>query len=97
MMKFKKYKFLLKPVFFIFSLVFATWLVLKVEKIAPSDFGRYRSLFEDAPDLSRTQFYTKQYIKTLCKDYKAGRLDSTRLEKEINKLLFRKNGLVSKE
>lgn len=96
-MKLRQYKFLIKPAFFIFSLLFATWMVLKVEKIKPSDFGRYRSLFDDSPDLSRTQLYTKQYIKTLCKNYKAGRLDSIRLEKEINKLLFRKNGLASKE
>ncbi|MGZ3862276.1 MAG: hypothetical protein ACXVPN_12180 [Bacteroidia bacterium] len=96
-MKIKKYKFLFKPLFFVFNLLFATWLVLKVEKITPSDFGRYKSLFDDSPELSPGQFYAKQYIKNMCRDYKAGRLDSTNLEKEINKLLFRKNGLADKE
>ena len=42
----KKYNFLFKPLFFIFSLVFATWLVLYIEKIHPSDLGSLGHMFE---------------------------------------------------
>ena len=43
----KKYNFLFKPVFFIFNLLFATWLVLKIEEIKPSDFSKRPSFFKN--------------------------------------------------
>ena len=36
----KKFDFLIKPVFFTCNLVFATWLVLTIDRIEPSDFGQ---------------------------------------------------------
>lgn len=44
-----KYSFLLKPLFFIFSLVFATWLTLFIERLQPSDFGKYEYIFSSEP------------------------------------------------
>lgn len=38
-------KFLLKPLFFIITLVFGAWLVLWIEKLKPSDFGSYKGVF----------------------------------------------------
>lgn len=53
----KKYNFLFKPLFFIFSLVFATWLVLFIEKISPSDFGKYGHLFDNGPGVKDTHVF----------------------------------------
>jgi hypothetical protein len=81
----KKYKFLFKPAFFIFNILFSTWLVIKIEQISPSDFGRYKYWFEarpKVPDLAR-----KNRIQKLCNDYKAGLLDSTQLESKILNLI----------
>lgn len=80
----KNYKFLFKPVFFIFSLVFSTWLVLVIEKAQPSDFGRYRYLFEKSetkPPLHKKR--NKQYLKNLISAYKAGVIDSVKLDKQL--------------
>jgi len=80
----KKYKFLLKPLFFIFNLVFATCLVLFIEKIKPSDFGRHRSLFEnEIPPLTPT-VYNKEYLKKICHDYRCGLIDSAQVEKKLD-------------
>ena len=43
----KKYNFLFKPLFFIFNLLLATWLVLEIEKIKPSDFSKRPSFFKN--------------------------------------------------
>jgi hypothetical protein len=84
----KKYKFLLKPLFFIFNLLFATWLVFKIEKIQPSDFGRYKSLFEkDEQTLPVKQSYDKFYIIKLAEDYKNGKLSKILFEKTLSKYL----------
>ncbi|MCW3102153.1 MAG: hypothetical protein JWO09_593 [Bacteroidetes bacterium] len=84
----KDYKFLLKPAFFIFNLLFATWLVLKIEKVAPSDFGRYEKMFhpgdirpENVPQ------YDKYYLKKLADDYKSGVLDSAMFELQLEKFI----------
>jgi hypothetical protein len=85
----KKYKFLFKPVFFIFNLFFATWLVVQIEKVKPSDFGKYRHLFE-LPEKSSLKALQKQNLKKLCSDYKAGKLDSTQFEVQLEKIMSEK-------
>ena len=80
----KNYSFLIKPAFFLFNLVFATWLVFKIEEISPSDFGKYKSLFEDPPG---SIGYKKKNLKRIIVDFKAGKLDSLQLERKIEKYL----------
>jgi hypothetical protein len=73
----KKYKFLVKPLFFIFNLLLATWLVLKIEKLSPSDFGRHKTLFERTEPVQQNfPHYDKYYIKALADQYRSGKLDS---------------------
>ena len=81
----KKYNFLFKPVFYIFSLLFATWLVVEIEKISPSDFG------EKDPSIDQKhikpsddhQLGSKKYLQNLCSEYKAGKIDSAELNKKL--------------
>jgi len=80
----KNYSFLLKPLFFIFNLVFATWLVFRIEEIKPSDFGKYRSLFEDAPGSMSAR---KKNLKKIIVDFKRGTLDSVQLDQKLEKYL----------
>lgn len=82
----KQYSFLLKPVLFIFNLLFATWMVFAIERLRPSDLGKYGDIFETRPS-SATQLLNKKTLLKLCKDYKAGILDSTKLEENIDRLL----------
>ena len=96
MKKITKYKFLLKPIFFIFNLLFATWLVFKIEEITPSDFGRYKTLFEDPPRLSPDNNHHKQYLKKLCHDYKSGKLDSLELELKLDGFLTDPKDVITK-
>lgn len=85
----EKYNFLLKPLFFIFSLLFATWLVIKIENLSPSDFGRYKSFFEKpAPALKDIPVYDKYYIMQLAEDYKAGRINKQLFDQELTKYLI---------
>jgi hypothetical protein len=83
----KKYKFILKPLFFIFNLLFATWLVLKIEKIQPSDFGEHKSLFYSGPKPKMVTTSDKQTLKKICNDFKEGKIDSLVLEKQLEKFL----------
>jgi hypothetical protein len=90
----KNYNFLFKPFFFICSLLFATWLVFYIESISPSDLGRYESLFNNKQkSLSKEQkaqssiTYNKQCLKKICGDYKAGLIDSTTLDQQLEKFL----------
>lgn len=96
----KKYKFILKPLFFIFSLLFTSWMVLKIEQLSPSDFGKYRSLFKTVSDtavvhpkkeirlsVKKTKLFQKQYLKTLCIDYKTGVIDSEKLDRQLELFL----------
>ena len=80
----KKYTFLAKPALFIFNLVFVTWLVLKIEKLQPSDFGRYGSFFED--NRPKPVMIDKAYLKRLFHNYRSGSLDSLSLEQKIDQI-----------
>jgi len=82
----ENYKFIFKPLFFIFNLIFATWLVFVIEEIKPSDFGRYKYLFDEPPAL-KTKMHKKNHLIKICADYKAGVLDSTELVKRIDMYL----------
>lgn len=85
----KKYKFLFKPAFFIFNIVFASWLVIKIERLSPSDMGRFRSLFENktkqpAPLPKDTGKYL---LKKLCIDYKQGTIDNNTFDARLEKYM----------
>lgn len=85
--------FLFKPVFFIFSLLCASWLVLKIEQLSPSDFGKYRSLFESSPAPRQGKELPdskKKQLKKLVIDYKSGLLDSTLFDRKMDEL-FKEN------
>lgn len=77
----------MKPVFFIFSLLFATWLVIEIEKIRPSDFGKYASHVSPEPTDLENIMDRKQYLKNLCSDYKNGILDSIGLDRQLTVFL----------
>ena len=83
----KKYKFLLKPIFFIFNLLFATWLVLSIEKIKPSDFGEHKKFFEAPPKPRIVTKDDKAYLRTLALEFKYGMIDSVKLERKLDKFL----------
>jgi hypothetical protein len=83
-----EYKFLLKPLFFIFNLIFATWLVLKIEQIQPSDFGRYRSIFESKDQLNPEKLRQKKYLEKIFSEYKHGLLDSVQVAGKLEKYLL---------
>src|SRR5688572_11454485 len=85
------YKFLIKPLFFIFNLMFATWLVLMIEDIKPSDFGRYKSIFESGTKLSPEKKEQKRYLENLFLEYKKGAIDSVELGKRLEKYLLAPN------
>jgi hypothetical protein len=94
----KKYKFLIKPLFFIFNLLFATWLVIKIEQLSPSDFGKFRSLFEKPePVLKNVPVYDKHYILKLSEDYKKGILSKKLFEQELNIYLNNANEKINKK
>lgn len=80
--KMKKYSFLFKPLFFIFSLLLGSWLVLKIEKLRPSDFGKERYLFEDEP-VPTVAKYDEQYLKNLFLEYKFGIINSRQLDEKL--------------
>jgi hypothetical protein len=80
----KNYSFLIKPIFFIFNLLFATWLVIKIEQLSPSDFGKNKSLFERSqPRPDNIPVYDKYYLKKLADDYKSGKLDSAAFDLQL--------------
>jgi hypothetical protein len=82
----KKYKFILKPLLFIFNLLFASWLVLEIEKINPSHFDKERSLLNNKHEIFTIPNNSMQRLKKLCLEYKAGLIDSTELEIQLEKL-----------
>ena len=95
----KNYSFLIKPLFFIFNLLFATWLVLQIEKIKPSDFGKHAGFFgptkKEEPSLPNREL-RKKYLYQLCGEFKAGRLDSARLNEELNRYIDSQEKLMGK-
>ena len=82
----KTYTFLFKHMFFMFSLLVASWLVLKIEKLRPSDFGKEKYLFEDEQVVSVSK-YDEQYLKKLFLEYKFGIINSRQLDEKINLFL----------
>ncbi len=84
----KNYKFLLKTIFFIFNLLFATWLVIKIEGIAPSDFGPHKRVFDPAPIPRVVTIKDKDFLKSLAVDFKYGRMDSLTLDRKITEYLL---------
>ncbi|MFY9311168.1 MAG: hypothetical protein WAQ28_19145 [Bacteroidia bacterium] len=81
----KDYTFILKPLFFVFSLIFSTWMVLAIEKVSPSDFGEYKTLFESQP-APMVKFST-HYIQQLFGQYKTGTIDSVQLQRKLETFL----------
>ena len=82
----KKYNFLWNPIFYVFSILFAAWLVIEIEKISPSSFGIQKSpeIFDagNSDHLSH-----KQYLKSLFVNYRAGLLDSAKLDEKLTLFL----------
>jgi hypothetical protein len=83
----KQYKFLLKPIFFIFNLLFATWLVLKIESIQPSDFGEHKTIFNPAPKPRIVTGKDKEVLRAIALEFKYGIIDSTRMEQRLEEFL----------
>jgi hypothetical protein len=84
----EKYKFLFKPLFYIASLLFSSWLVLSIEKLHPSDLGRYQHVFEiDTMNISKKTSAKKRTLRKIMNEYKAGLLDTTNLDMELDKVL----------
>lgn len=89
----KKYQFLIKPLFFIFNLLFASWLVIKIEEIRPSDFGMENQIKNNTPGIIQPckQFKPdniKMELKILFENYKSGILDSTELDQKLDAVIF---------
>jgi hypothetical protein len=82
----KKIDFLFKPIFFIFSLLFAAWMLMKIEKLNPSDFDDHKTHVSQKsnkiPD-SCLWNNRKKYLQNLCTSYKAGMIDSSRLDEKL--------------
>jgi len=81
------YKFLRKPFFFLFNLLFATWLVLKIEQIKPTDFGRNRNFFEPAPQPRIVTIKDRAFLLQMANDYAKDKLDSAALRLKIEAYL----------
>jgi hypothetical protein len=81
----KEYKFLLKPIFFIFNLLFATWLVMKIEELKPSDFGQKDPSIEKPAAIPVTS--DKLLLRSLLESYKNGQLDSINVNKKLDEVL----------
>ena len=83
----RKYSFLFKPLFFIFNLLFASWLVLKIENISPSDFEKNTSIFQETvkPDpLDDSSDPAKTYLKKLFEEYRSGSINKKVLNRELD-------------
>jgi hypothetical protein len=86
-MDLKRYSFIFKPLFFIFSLLFATALVLKIEEIQPSDFGERQHFITPNAKNQDGVLPDKKQLKRLYIEYLSGKIDSTQLLKKLD-LLF---------
>lgn len=92
----KEKLFILRPLFFIFNLIFATWLVFKIEKISPTDFGKYKSLFDTREPLTPEKMGNKLYLKRIISDYKKGKLDSIEVEQLLDRYLSSSKSISTK-
>lgn len=81
------YKFLIKPIFYISSLLFSSWVVLQIEKLNPSDFGRYKRLFGSGEEVQPSLNLNKQYLIKLYSNYKEGKIDSAKFDQQLQKFL----------
>ena len=76
----KKYTFLIKPIFFICNLLFASWLVIKIESVNLSDFNQEH--------IEKEQYKSdKQFLKKICLDYKTGIIDNVKLDQQLEQYL----------
>jgi hypothetical protein len=82
-----RYSFLVKPIFFIVNLVFATWLVLAIEQVRPSDFEQHKSIFSSPEKPKKVYPSDKPRLRKLAEDYKAGKIDASTLDKELDAFL----------
>jgi hypothetical protein len=80
----RRYTFLIKPAFFIMSLLGCTWMTLKIETISPSVFGEDKSTLLSKAKPIASPVSTKEYFKNLCFEYKTGLIDSTTLDTELD-------------
>ena len=91
-------KFLIKPAFFIISLVGCTWMTLEIEKISPSDAGKtflpqanaevIKPKFVSSPSDIRYLLDTKELLRSLCVGYKSGIIDSAELDARLNQFII---------
>lgn len=61
-------------------------MVLQIEKLSPSDFGRHGSLFEHKKE-KETLPAGKHAIKKLYKEYRNGLVDSVTFHKRLEKYI----------
>lgn len=77
---------LIKPLLFIAQLLIASWLVLYIEKLQPSDFGRYKSLFvNERKSLLEKRLEAHEVLF----EFKQNRLDSLQAIHKLDSLLDR--------
>ncbi len=87
----KRYKFLIKPLFYIFSLTASSYMVIVIERISPSDFSKQPTLFmPQAKPVAAVQAndYRKEFLKSICFDYKYGVIDSSTLDERLSVFLY---------
>jgi hypothetical protein len=82
-----KYSFVLKPIFFVFNLIFATWLVLAIEQVRPSDFAQHKSIFTSREKPKKVYMTDKTHLKKLAQQYKDGKIDENTLDAELEAFL----------
>ena len=82
-----RYSFLFKPIFFVINLIFATWLVLAIEQVRPSDFVQYKSIFTSPEKPKKVYRSDKPHLKKLAQQYKDGKIDEKTLDAELEAFL----------
>jgi hypothetical protein len=92
----RKFRFIIKPVFYILSLVFATWLVITIEKVSPSDFNSSKDKTNEKMVVPPEIQQDKIFLENLCKAYRAGTIDSSELGKRLLWYLKSKKDLSRK-
>jgi hypothetical protein len=93
----KRFKFLIKPLFYIFSLTASSYMVIIIERISPSDFSKHPSLFlpQAKPVAVQVNDQRMEYLKNICFDYKYGLIDSSTLDERISVFLYGEKKLDS--